>query len=370
MPGRAADQVDDPVTVGARFLEFLDRLDGRGVVLAVDDAHWADRPSLQALIFALRRLVADRVLAIIAVRDDRAPDLPDSLGRLIRKQTGTVLRLRGLDEEDLLELAAAMGIDGVSAGAARRLRYGTQGNPLHARALLEEFPPSEWGSDEELLPSPRSFRRLVQDRYQSCAEPTRRLIDAVAVLGSHCPLPVAAALAAVTDAFPAIEEASGRRSPAGLRRNLAMDAVVPAPAGAGRGVRRPRPGEAPRPAHPGRGADDGRGRRAASSGRGSGRTGRGTRRRSHPIRRRAGPAAGLAERRRARRRGQPAQSGSGQRAAPGSSRGDLGDAAGRRGQCRPVRRRCRRLRPERHCATWCSARSRWRRTTRPPRSSC
>ena len=60
--------------------------------------HWADRPSLQALIFALRRLAADRVLAIIAVRDDRAPDLPDSLGRLIRKQTGTVLRLRGLDE--------------------------------------------------------------------------------------------------------------------------------------------------------------------------------------------------------------------------------------------------------------------------------
>ena len=143
-PGRAADQVDDPVTVGARFLEFLDRLDGPGVVLAVDDAHWADRPSQQALIFALRRLAADRVLAIIAVRDDRAPDLPDSLGRLIRKQTGTVLRLRGLDEGDLLELASALGVDGVSAGAARRLRYGTRGNPLHARALLEEFPPSEW----------------------------------------------------------------------------------------------------------------------------------------------------------------------------------------------------------------------------------
>ena len=48
----------------------------------------------------------------------------------------------------------------------------------------------------------------MQDRYQSCAEPTRRLIDAVAVLGSHCPLPVAAALAAVTNAFPAIEEAT------------------------------------------------------------------------------------------------------------------------------------------------------------------
>ncbi len=157
----------------------------------MDDAHWADRPSLQALIFALRRLVADSVMAIVAVRDDRAADLPESLGTLIRKQTGTVLRLRGLDEDDLLELAAAMGIDGVSAGAARRLRYGTQGNPLHARALLEEFPPSEWGPDQELLPSPRSFRRLVQDRYQACSEPTRQLIDAIAVLGSHSRWPPA-----------------------------------------------------------------------------------------------------------------------------------------------------------------------------------
>ena len=87
------------------------------------------------------------------------------MGRLIRKQTGTELRLRGLDEEDLVELAAAMGIDGVSPVAARRLRYGTQGNPLHARALLEEFPPSRWGSDDDLLPPPLSFRRLVQDRY-------------------------------------------------------------------------------------------------------------------------------------------------------------------------------------------------------------
>ena len=147
------------MTVGAGFLEFLDRLDGRGVVLAVDDAHWADRPSLQALIFALRRLVADRVLAIIAVRDDQAPDLPESLGRLIRKQTGTVLRLRGLDEEDL---ARARRGDGhrrcqrrwppVGCGTARRE---TRCTPGHCSRNSRR---PEWGSNEELLPSPRSFR--------------------------------------------------------------------------------------------------------------------------------------------------------------------------------------------------------------------
>ena len=163
-----ASSVEDPVTVGASLLESLDRLGG-APCLALDDAHWADRPSLQALIFALRRLTADQVLMIIAVRDDRASrTCRTACAGWSAGQRGTVLRLRGLDEQDLRDLAAAMGIEGIGASAARRLRYGTQGNPLHARALLEEFPrppDGPWGADDQPLPSPLSFRRLVQERY-------------------------------------------------------------------------------------------------------------------------------------------------------------------------------------------------------------
>ena len=141
----APEPLSDPVTIGARLLEFLDQFEGSPVVLALDDAHWADRPSLQALIFALRRLAADQVLTIIAARDESVADLPDSLRRLVTGQRGTVLRLRGLDEQDLRDLATAMGVERIGASAARRLRYGTQGNPLHARALLEEFPVAPMG---------------------------------------------------------------------------------------------------------------------------------------------------------------------------------------------------------------------------------
>ena len=96
-----------------RLLEFLDGLDsGTGVVLVVDEAHWADRPSMHGVVFALRRLVADRVLAVVALRDDRVADMPDSLGRLVAGQRGTVLRLRGLDEVDLHDLAVAVGVPG------------------------------------------------------------------------------------------------------------------------------------------------------------------------------------------------------------------------------------------------------------------
>ena len=165
-PGSRTTPVHDPVTVGSRILELLDGLDaGAGVVLVVDDVHWADLPSVQALVFALRRLVADPVLTLLAVRDDADVELPETLRRLVSGHLGSVLRLRGLDEQDLRDLAAELGVDGFEMPAAQRLRFGTQGNPLHAKALLEEFPPSEWGPEEHPLPPPRSFRLLVADRY-------------------------------------------------------------------------------------------------------------------------------------------------------------------------------------------------------------
>jgi DNA-binding CsgD family transcriptional regulator len=207
VPGEAPAPVHDPVTMGSRILELLDGLDaGTGVVLVVDDVHWADLPSIQALVFALRRLVADPVLTLLAVREDAGAEQPDALRRLVSGHLGSVLRLRGLDEQDLRDLAAELGVEGFEMAAAQRLRYGTQGNPLHAKALLEEFPPGEWGPAE--LPPPRSFRLLVADRYAGRSAATRRLIDAAAVLGPHCPLPLAATLAEVEQPLPAVDEAA------------------------------------------------------------------------------------------------------------------------------------------------------------------
>ena len=231
----------DPVSVGTRLLDFVDQLDrGSGVVLVVDEAHWADRPSLQAITFALRRLVADRVLAVIALRDDRAADIPEGLRRLIGGPQGTVLRLRGLDELDLHDLAESMGIRALGSHNARRLRYGTQGNPLHAKALLEEFPPSEWGverpDDDRPLPPPRSFRRLVQDRYAACSAAAQRLVEAVAVLDPR--LSAAPGRCARRHRRTATGSRRGDhlRSPGGGPAGHPMAAVVPASAGSSGGV--------------------------------------------------------------------------------------------------------------------------------------
>ena len=212
VPGVPAETVlDDAVTVGSRLLELLGALEATApVVLVIDDVHWVDQPSLKALVFALRRLVADPVLVVLAVRDTEESELPDSLRRIATGSGGTVLRLRGLDGQDLFDLAEEMGLRELPSGTAERLREGTQGNPLYARALLEEFPPGEWDPGDRPLPAPRSFRRLVERRYDACGPDTRRLVDAAAVLGPHCPLTLAAALGDVADPMTAVDEAAAR----------------------------------------------------------------------------------------------------------------------------------------------------------------
>jgi hypothetical protein len=136
---------EDPVAVGIRLLALVDEMEARGpLVLVADDAHLADAPSLTALIFALRRLVADQVLALFLVTDDGVPALPDSLRRLVSGDRGAVLRLDGLDVAELRALAAAAGIADLPVAAARRLRADTDGNPMHVLALLEESPPGAW----------------------------------------------------------------------------------------------------------------------------------------------------------------------------------------------------------------------------------
>ena len=173
-------------------------------MVVVDDAHWADRPSLSALLFALRRLVADQVLVLIGVRD-AVTGLPEGLRRVVDGQAGAAIALPGLAEPELRDLAAQLGSP-LSPVAARRLRDGTRGNPLHARALLAEFPAQSWGTGEWPLPSPRSFRLVVKDRWSGCSAAARDLVDAAAVLGMHSPLPQVASLAGLEEPLAPLDE--------------------------------------------------------------------------------------------------------------------------------------------------------------------
>ena len=65
-PGPAQERF----AVGAATLSLLAAYAEEGpVAVLVDDAHWLDGSSAQALLFAFRRLVADPIAVLIAVRE-------------------------------------------------------------------------------------------------------------------------------------------------------------------------------------------------------------------------------------------------------------------------------------------------------------
>jgi DNA-binding CsgD family transcriptional regulator len=201
--------VDEPISVGGFLLELLGELDGkRPAVLVVDDAHWADMDSLRALLFALRRLVADRVLVLLTVRPEDIPRLPEGLRRLAEGHTGVALRLGALETTDIQALATSLGLKDFPYRTAQRLHAHTQGNPLYVRALLSEVPADRWRDWQPVLPAPRAFASLVVRRLESCGAAARALVEAASVLGGATSLATAAALGQVDEPLSALEEAA------------------------------------------------------------------------------------------------------------------------------------------------------------------
>jgi DNA-binding CsgD family transcriptional regulator len=196
----------DPLVVGAQLLHRFEELEaGSPLLVAVDDAQWADRHSLQALSFALRRLHADPVLAVVAGRNP-AVELPEGLRRLAEER-GTTIRLGGLSAEELGQLSVRLGTGALAGRVLQRLRDHTGGNPLHARALLEELPPEALRRSAVGLPAPRSFALLVVSRLAGCSRDTRALVEAASVLGTQCALRSACRLARLRDPATALDEA-------------------------------------------------------------------------------------------------------------------------------------------------------------------
>jgi DNA-binding CsgD family transcriptional regulator len=121
-PGSAQERF----AVGAATLSLLATYAEEGpVAVLIDDAHWLDDSSAQALLFAFRRLVADPIAVLLAVREGE-PSLLDGAD-LPR------LRIHGLTSDE----AAAL-LHGLPVEVVGRLHSATAGNPLALLELAED----------------------------------------------------------------------------------------------------------------------------------------------------------------------------------------------------------------------------------------
>jgi DNA-binding CsgD family transcriptional regulator len=168
-PARAQDRF----AVGAGTLSLLAAYAEREPVLVlIDDAHWLDAPSAEAILFAIRRLLADAVAVLISVRDGHAS--------LLDRGGLPILRVTGLDGQGTRELLARAAGHAPSEDVARRLYAATAGNPL---ALLEVAPVAAGVVASEIdvpVPVSRQITEAFLDRSAPLPSRTRRALTLAA----------------------------------------------------------------------------------------------------------------------------------------------------------------------------------------------
>ena len=199
----------DPLKVGVELLALISSLQAcEAVGVVIEDLQWIDLASARALLFACRRLVADRALVVLTCRPGGMAQLGEGWERFVSgDRRSTRLTLSGLDVGELGMLCRALGRTGLSARAFRRLRRYTEGNPLLTRALLAELADDALNDVHGSLRAPRSLADVIQLRLAALSPAARDLVRAAAVLGEHSTLIDAAAVAGTTAPASALGEA-------------------------------------------------------------------------------------------------------------------------------------------------------------------
>src|SRR5262249_52787685 len=106
----------------------------RGLLLVIDDVHWADRVSVLLLGHLARDLDPSRLLVLVTYRDTE-PAVSPVVAEVIRESVTSRLDLRGLSVLDVgCQLAAVIG-EAVAPQVAARVHELTGGNPFFVAEL-------------------------------------------------------------------------------------------------------------------------------------------------------------------------------------------------------------------------------------------
>jgi DNA-binding CsgD family transcriptional regulator len=195
--------VDDRFTIGAATLSLVAAAaEANPLLVIVDDAHWLDRSSQDALLFATKRLEADRVVLLYAVREGEersfAPPGIDSI------------TLGGLEREAAAGLLARNGEIGVAVDVAERLHAATGGNPLALIELPRLLSAEQLAGNaplEDPLPAGSSVERSFAGRLDALPESSRRALLVAAVSVSNAVEAIMPALGAMELDGSALEPA-------------------------------------------------------------------------------------------------------------------------------------------------------------------
>lgn len=202
--------------------------DGVPLHIVLDDAHWCDPASAQALAHLFDSVAVPLVLVVTA--RDREMGRRHPVSRVLSdlRRTGDLeeLRLGGLDAAGMAALIDAKLGRSITPGLAARLLARTAGNPFFAGELARDLDGRGALAEGHELDSalvPDAVADLVEERLTRLDPDTERFLAAVAAIGPSAPVALAAKAVGFSpeNAERAVQEA--------LSERLVDDVVAPQP---------------------------------------------------------------------------------------------------------------------------------------------
>lgn len=192
-----ADATDEGAVLHGLYWFCAGRAQRGPLLVCVDDAHWADVPSLRFLAYLAARVEGLPVALVLGVRAGEEPELVIDL---MASSEVVVVRPRALSGDAARALLAADLGQAPDAGFVDACQAATHGNPYLLQALAraardEGMSPDAAGAVAVADLGPRSVARAILRRAGALAPGAVDLARAVAVLGPDAELRHAAALA-------------------------------------------------------------------------------------------------------------------------------------------------------------------------------
>jgi DNA-binding CsgD family transcriptional regulator/tetratricopeptide (TPR) repeat protein len=184
----------------------------RPLLLALDDLHWCDLPSLRWLAYLLPRMEGLDLLVMVGLRPEKPGDDPGLIDRIVSDPLATVIRPAPLSAAAAaLLLRQTLSPDADDAFCAACWEE-TAGNPLLVRELVHAIAAEGLAPTEANVPrlrelGARAGSRAVSLRLSGLPPEATTLAQAVAILGDDADPRQAAALVDLDEnaAFEAVD---------------------------------------------------------------------------------------------------------------------------------------------------------------------
>jgi predicted ATPase len=192
LPGatlRPSRRLAEPVSEFAQvrlfelLLRLLDRLGGRRpVVLVVEDAHWADRSTLDLLVFLIRMARQERLLVLATYRSDELHSqhpLRTALAELDRSWQLEHVELAPFTRAELAALVGNILGRPPPPAVVQRIFTRSEGNAF----LAEELLAAEASGQQPGQALPRRLQGMLVARLATLPADTRRVLGVAATVG-------------------------------------------------------------------------------------------------------------------------------------------------------------------------------------------